>query len=285
MNNLPNAETLASDIDAFSRKQLADDPRSHLGASIIGDECKAKLWTSFRWLKQEEFDGRKLRLFERGKDEENKIVTLLKGIGFTVWQFDENGNQFGFSDCNGHFGGSIDGVAKLPEKYGFDEPMLLEFKTHSEKSFVDLKKKGVALSKPKHMAQMSVYGLKFDLRVALYVAVNKNTDELYFEFVELDYNLANVMLERANEIIYAREMPAKIAKVSTFYLCKMCPFSGICFREELPEKNCRSCVWAEPMENGGWICNNAYSEVNTIDKFRIKSGCKEWQPIVNNQST
>ncbi|WBF76730.1 hypothetical protein PSV3_00028 [Septimatrevirus PSV31] len=34
--------------------------------------------------------------------------------------------QYRISGVMGHFGGSLDGIARLPERYGIDEPVLLE---------------------------------------------------------------------------------------------------------------------------------------------------------------
>lgn len=48
---------IENDIDAACRAEFAEDPRTHLGASVIGDDCRAKAWNAFRWLKFEQFDG------------------------------------------------------------------------------------------------------------------------------------------------------------------------------------------------------------------------------------
>jgi len=49
---------IEEDIDAACRAEFAEDPRTHLGASIIGHDCQAYAWNTFRWLKFEAFDGR-----------------------------------------------------------------------------------------------------------------------------------------------------------------------------------------------------------------------------------
>ncbi len=60
---------------------------------------------------------------------------------------------------------------------------MLEFKTHSAKSFADLAAKGVEASKPQHVAQMQIYMHLTGITRALYVAVCKDTDALHIERV------------------------------------------------------------------------------------------------------
>ena len=69
------AKQILEDIEAYSIKTLTDDHRTHLGASIIGKECSREAWYIFRWVKFAAFDGRMLRLFDRGKKE--KLILLI----------------------------------------------------------------------------------------------------------------------------------------------------------------------------------------------------------------
>src|SRR6476661_7858189 len=88
------------DIEEFCKSEFAEDPRTHLGASIIGHDCKAYAWNTFRWLRFEEFSGRMLRLFNRGHEEEQRFVRWLVGAGFTVYETDPNtGKQFRIVGC------------------------------------------------------------------------------------------------------------------------------------------------------------------------------------------
>lgn len=279
---------IESDVEAYCRKASPAEHRSHLGASVIGDPCAAKAWNSFRWLKLEQHQGRMRRLFERGHLEESRFVKILKGIGFDVREFADDRKQFRVSGINGHFGGSLDGMAMPPARYSIDGPILLEFKTHNDKSFKALKKDGVRIAKPVHFAQMSAYGRAYSFRYGLYVAVNKDTDELHFEIIPLDWTLADDLFRKAEDIISSQSQPAKIAQTETYFACKYCHFSGVCFRGELPEKNCRSCKFAVPVEGGNWECVNPYfveqREPFTRDVLsaeRIATGCDHWQAIIN----
>lgn len=271
---------IKADIEEACVKLFTDEPRKHLGASIIGHDCLAYLWGTFRHLKQEKFEGRMLRLFNRGYLEEARFIKWLELIGFTCWETNpETGKQFQISGANGHFGGSLDGVFKAPDRYEIQDFLIWlgEFKTHGEKSFVKLKADGVCKAHPKHYRQMCSYGKAYNFRFGLYMAVNKNTDELHIEIVELDFKLAEDLFRKAENIIGSQTQPSKIAQSETYFECKYCNFKGICFHGEEPSKNCRSCANAYPTENASWTCglNN-----QQIPKTIIKEGCPSWQRII-----
>jgi hypothetical protein len=100
----------------------------------------------------------------------------------------------------GHFGGSLDGVAKgLPEAP--KTPAVLEFKTHNDKSFTDLVKNKVQASKPQHYDQMNIYMGLMELDRALYMAVNKNTDDLYTEWVHFVQDRFHQLMAKAEHLI------------------------------------------------------------------------------------
>ena len=71
---------IANLIDEHHASQ-PDEPRGHLGCSLLGHPCERWLWLSFRWAVKEKFQGRILRLFRRGNNEENIIISDLEAIG------------------------------------------------------------------------------------------------------------------------------------------------------------------------------------------------------------
>lgn len=250
------AAQILADIDAYCVKAYDDGHRKHLGASLIGHDCARHLYYVFRWAKKEVFTGRMQRLFNRGHREEARFVEWLRGVGFEVWDVNEDGSQFRVKAVRGHYGGSLDGINKPPARYRIGEPMLCEFKTSGTgASFTKLKEQGVALAKPRHFAQMSTYGKFYGFRFALYMCINKNDDDLHIEIVELDWRLAEDLVRKAEDIITARVPPAKLAENEAFYECKYCAFVGICHRGEAPERSCRSCQHSEAVEGGEWYCH------------------------------
>lgn len=286
---------MQADLDAACRAEFAEDPRKHLGASIIGGDCQAKAWLAFRWVHFEEFNGRMLRLFNRGHEEEFRFVRWLKLMGFQVWELDPNTQkQFRIKGAKGHFGGSLDAIFRAPPKYGIPFDLLGEFKTHSEDSFTKLAGKkltraeedagqvrsggqGVKLSKPMHYRQMCSYGRAYGFKYALYCAVNKNTDEIYFEIVELDWSQADDLFRKAESIVFARTMPPRIAQVPTYKDCKTCDLVEHCHKGKMPSKNCRSCRLAVPVDDGQWLCE---ARGLVIPDQVIPVGCPSWSRII-----
>lgn len=276
------ASQILKDLNEHTAEIYDDGHRKHLGASQIGDDCPRKLWYGFRWCltpnyvnaKGENHKGRMMRLFNRGHKEEIRFVEWLRGMGFEVTEFQPDGKtQFRITDVGGHYGGSLDGMVVLPQRYGNFPKMLLEFKTSSDKYFEKLKDEGVKLAKPTHYAQMCSYGERYDLHYALYMCVNKNTDEIHIEIVELDWKVSERMTQKAASIINSQVPPPKLSENSAYFQCKFCDFAGICHGNVPYEKNCRSCKFSAATDNKTWTC--AYFGV--IPEDFIAKGCDHWQ--------
>ena len=144
-----------------------------------------------------------LRLFETGKREEDRLVRDLRRTGATVLDTDpETGRQWQVTALGGHFGGSLDAVAigllEAPKTWH-----VVEFKTHSAKSFATLKKDGVERAKPRHWAQMQVYMHLAGITRAMYVAVCKDTDEIHIERIHADRGEGERLVARASRVINA----------------------------------------------------------------------------------
>ena len=244
--------TLSAIYAAYESSQ-GDGFRDHMGASLIGKPCARALWYDFRWVTPSHHSGRLLRLFETGQLEEARLVRNLRATGATVLEVDpETGRQFRVEAHGGHLGGSLDGVAigllEAPKTWH-----VLEFKTHSVKSFADLAAKGVAVSKPQHAAQMQVYMHLTGITRALYVAVCKDTDALHIERIEADKELAERLLDKAHRIIFAQHPPPRISEDPAWYECRMCAHHDVCHGGGGAAVTCRSCLHATPVD-GGWHC-------------------------------
>lgn len=265
-----------------------DDPyRSHLGASLMGNECGRAIWYSFRWATKPQFDGRMLRLFNRGHLEEGRFIAALLMIGVQVYQQDENGNQFRISGAAGHYGGSGDGVGVNIPDLAAGQYALLEFKTHNDKSFAAVEKDGVRASKYEHYVQMQQYMRKMGLPVALYCAVNKNNDAFYMELVKLDVALADQLIDRAEKIVWLHTAPDRLPNATAgWFKCKWCDHRDVCHMGAAPARNCRTCRYSWPTEAGGgqWVCSSpvvaAPQDAVPIDKATQLSGCSHYEQKV-----
>jgi hypothetical protein len=238
-------DTTIAAVFAAIERDADKQRRAHLGASILGRECRRALWYAFRWSDEQPTGGRIYRMFRRGLLEEEQFVADLRAAGLTVHDRDETGQQFRFLDVGGHVGGSMDGCAvglkEAPKTWH-----VLEFKTHSNKSFSDLQRNGVQKSKPEHYAQMQLYMHWSGMDRAYYLSVNKDNDDLYGERVHYDKDAAEKLIARANAIVTASEPLERISEKADYYLCRFCSARTVCHEKRIPAPSCRTCVHATP---------------------------------------
>lgn len=262
-------------IAAIEAAVAAAEPREQYGvvrASAIG-KCERFLWYRFRWADEPEaFEPRILRLFETGQLEEARMIAWLQGAGVAVQAVDpETGDQWEVIALAGHFKGHLDGVAigviEAPKT-----SHLLECKTHNAKSYAQLLRHGVAVSKPEHVAQMQVYMHLKGLTRALYLAKNKDTDELHAERVEYDVALATELLAKAERVIRTDRAPARIAEDPESFLCRFCSSRPICHLGAFALRNCRTCLHAAPELDGDarWRCARHKRDLTREDQ---EAGC------------
>jgi len=250
-----------------------DGFRNHLGASLIGKDCERALWYEFRWATSASFPGRVLRLFETGQLEEDRLVRNLRRIGATMLDRDpETGRQWRVEappeQGGRHFGGSLDGVALgLPEARKTWH--VVEFKTHGAKSFRQLAK-GVAVAKSQHWAQMQIYMHLMGLTRALYMAVCKDTDDLYTERVRHDRAAAEALLAKAGRIIEAQHPPARISEDPDFFQCRFCDHRALCHGGDFAPRHCRSCLHSTPVAGGRWHCAKWDKHLSSAEQ---RAGC------------
>jgi hypothetical protein len=256
MNALPDFEaTTRSQI--FRAYEKARDAYEPVGINVgdLGFECERSLWYSFRHASPAEIiEGRKLRIFDTGNREEERILDDLRAIGCIV-----RGGQERVTLVGGHVRGRIDGevigVIEAPHTVH-----IVECKSSNEKGFKEVQKQGVAKAKPLHYCQCQIYMHGRQLTRALYVCVNKNDDDLYIERIAYDQDYCERMLARAERIIKADDPPSKLHEDPTkpaAYVCGFCKHKGVCHDGAFPRRNCRTCLFSTAITTGdqaGWDC-------------------------------
>ncbi len=272
----PEQEVIRRIYSAIERESARPDLYlGRLGASFIGEECLRKIWLDWRGFAREQFDGRMLRLFETGHQQETRVVADLRRAGFAVWDKDEQGRQFEFSDPTGHFITKVDGVVKgVPEDE--EAPHTLEVKTHNKNSFSGLQKKGVAEAKPEHMAQMQVAMALNKTENALYVSVCKDDEQYHVERVQADKPGQKKLLDKILKLVDANLRPAGISDNPEGFPCKFCAMNAVCYGREQPLRHCRTCKMCTPVAGGKWACELNKSTL-TLDEQR--KGCEHWDPL------
>lgn len=250
----PRPSPTVEAIYAAYETDAGDGFRDHLGASLIGKECERALWFDFRWATAPAFPGRILRLFETGQLEEARLVRNLRRTGVTVLDVDpDTGRQWHVEALGGHFAGSLDAVAlglmEAPKTWH-----VVEFKTHGAKSFAELKRDGVRKAKPRHWAQMQVYMHLTGITRALYVAVCKDTDDLYMERIPADPAEGERLLARARRVIGSPRPPVRISDDPDWWQCRLCEHRAVCHEGAAAHVSCRTCLHATPVADGTWHC-------------------------------
>lgn len=246
-----------------------EPPRPHMGCSLIGDPCERKLWLSFRWAVVERFDGRILRLFRRGQHEESFVLADLERIGV---KFKPSAMQHRV-DFGSHVSGSLDGIILSGVPEAPKAAHVLEVKTHSAKSFAALKKDGVEKSKPLHFVQMQAYMHGTGIDRALYVAVNKDNDELHVERLHYQADVATYYIERAQRIALSDRMPPPLSTDASWWECKFCAAHEFCHGSRLTkEVNCRTCCHATATADSKWTCARYDNAEIPLDAQR--TGCE-----------
>ncbi len=267
--------TVAAIFAAYKRAGDAEQPRGYLGASSIGASCERALWYQFRFCCRPEFDGRMYRLFATGDLEEARFVADLRAIGCEVHDVGEDGQQFAVEALGGHFSGHMDGCALgIPEAHKTWH--VTEFKTHNAKSFAKLQKNGVKSAKPQHYAQMQVYMHLTGMTRAIYLARNKDTDDLYAERVHYDREYAESLIARAERIITTTTPPERIASRPDWYECQWCDAKKLCWGDPagpalpIPAINCRQCCHATPKMDGQarWECEKHRRSLSPADQTK-----------------
>lgn len=264
---------IAATIDTGSHVALSEYPfRWHLGASVIGRDCLRELVYGFRWFYAPQHPARLKRLFNRGHQEEDRVAQWLLFGGWNVETVDPlTDKQFRVSAVNGHFGGSFD--ARITHaRYNYT-PMLAEFKTHNDASFNKLRKDGIYKSKFEHHIQMNIYMHLQEIDYCVYIAVNKDNDDIFSDIVERDDKIAQKYIDRARMVITSTSLPPRISETPAYYKCKFCDFAPVCHNGEPAALNCRSCRYSVPAPNKKWVCRRFNVE---LDEETIKRGCDQW---------
>jgi len=225
-------------VDAgMQQARACETERQYLGASRLGVACERALQYEYAKAPIDSgrgLPGRMLRIFERGHVMEDCMVAWLRDAGFDLRTRKADGEQFGFSAVDGCLKGHVDGViVGGPEGFGY--PALWENKCLGAKSWRDLEKNGLAVSKPVYAAQVAVYQAYLELHEhpAVFTAINADSMEIYTELVPFDPALAQRMSDRAVKVITATQagelLPRSFSE-STHFECRMCTWQDRCWR-------------------------------------------------------
>jgi hypothetical protein len=233
---------------ALTVEHSKQSSRDYLGASRLGVSCNRALQFEYTDTPKDEdqnFTGKILRIFQAGHVFEELMIKWLRLTGINLITEKQNAKgtkeQFGFAVAGGKVKGHIDGViTSAPADLNFTFPMLWECKSLNDKSWKDVVKKGLFISKPIYAAQVAIYQAYMESQIegisknpALFTAINKDTAEIHFELVDFDQTLAQKTSDRAVMILQAteaHELLPRITTDSTHFECKFCPWQERCWK-------------------------------------------------------
>lgn len=280
---MTNELTLIAMKNVIEEKAAQEPPRPYLGASSIGEECLRKQWYQWRWFADPNFDADTLCRFDDGHRSEDIVADRLRAVeGIILATHNDEGDQYGFSDIEEHFKGHYDGII-----YGLKEdperPHLWEAKAVNQKSFdqfVKLKTEdeSTALEKwnPVYYAQAVVY-MYYQNTDRHYLTVSTaGSRDIASAFTDRNDEAAEWLICKAQEIICSPTEPLRAFKDPSFYKCKWCSFSEICWFDAEPKKTCRSCKYSKPIESGRWACELKDKVLSFDDQL---SGCQTWSRL------
>lgn len=284
MNGIERGKLLRDEIFAAYETKAQDRRPNSLRPSELGHECSRYLWYRFRWADEfETFPGRLLRLFDTGHSQEDRLVADLRRVGAEVYARDPDNpaEQIAMKLMGGHSKGYLDLIGGgVP--HSKHEWVLGECKSHNDKSFKALVKDGVEVAKPSHFAQMQIYMDQHGLEEGLYIAVNKNDDDIYCQFIDYNKRYADNLRSKAEMIVFREDAPQRVNNNPTYFKCKFCNAAPVCHGGELPSRSCRTCYAARPItekEQGDmqiskpeWMCEK-HGVVLDLDAQR--RGCED----------
>jgi hypothetical protein len=255
----PTKSTAKEIIKIWDRRNTPHRP--HMGCSLIGHPCDRHIWLSWRWAKAPAFPGRILRVFNTGQREEERLIQDLRDIGVEIFVTDgESNKQIAVSAHDGHLAGSVDGIGR-----GFVEApkswAVIECKTHNNKSYAKLQKEGVRAAKFQHYVQMQMYMGLLDIERAMYLAQNKDNDEIYSEWVHFDKDCFEQHLDRAKMLLEMTSPPQRLSEDPSWYECKWCDHYSLCHQDQIADVNCRTCAHSSPSAEGTWTCGQQRNEI------------------------
>ncbi len=273
MATLPDLSIKKADVivekiyEAYEAKAHSGG-NERMGASDLGGPCDRALWYSFRWASARSFEGRMLRLFGSGFAQESRLIEDLRNIGCTIQDVNpETGKQW--KATINRVVVKPDGILSgLPgsEKTSY----ILECKSSNEKNFKALLKDGLQKAKPDHWLQTQLEMRAFGLDRACYISVNKNDDSLYAERIEYNKQIAEAALARAERIGAMENPPERPYKDETFFICRFCPHSEICWNDKPAQPNCRTCLNSTSNPDGSWECAKWETTLSYLEQ---QEGC------------
>lgn len=226
---------LIEKIDEYVKGQIRVTPCHSNRASDLGHPCDRYL--VFRRLRWEEASPPSLPLqyiFNEGNLHEGAVLRLLQDAGFTIIQ-QQRDYEWKEYKITAH----LDGKLLLDDYNGGDIPRSVPLEVKSMSPFIWVKIHTTADLRDSHMphlakyiGQLQTYMLLSNSEEAVLLLKNKSTGQLKELWMELDYEYAESLVQKAvriNGYVDRQEVPPPVPWTES--LCGRCPFNAICANE------------------------------------------------------
>lgn len=280
INHAPDQDpTLLAADRALEEREAANKRREYLGMSQIGDDCDRLLFYSFRWAFTERYDAATLKRFLDGhasEDVQADRLRLAPGIQLDT-KHPVTGQQFRYTDHNGHFSGHCDGkitgIIQAPKK-----KHIWEAKAVGDKKLAEFRKIKSELGEKETLKK---WNMVYYVQAQLYMHY-EGTDRHYLTVsspgvrdwdscrTEYDRDFAIKQRDRAARIIASSEPLERVSSDPNWWKCRFCAAKDICHNDGIPDRSCRTCLHSTPSDNGKWHCER-WGKILTYDE-QI-SGC------------
>lgn len=238
-------------------------PRSYLGMSQIGHACDRNLWYSLRWVKQNRMTATGLRNVQDGFAGEDVMAARLRMVeGIELHTSDpskNDGSQIEVKACNGHVSGHLDGAI-----HGIKETSdwcVWEHKQVGEKKFKQLQKliekdpvTALAEWDSIYFAQAHLYMGHTKMHSHFLTVASAGGRDIISVITSFDVAVFERLMEKAQRIVDASELPPRIGANAEDFACKWCNHISVCHGTETPQVNCRTCAHSTPVKDAQWSC-------------------------------
>jgi hypothetical protein len=242
--------------------------RNYLGMSEIGEDCWRMLWYRFRNVLTEHLTLKSILAIEDGYKQEDIMADRLRKVPGVVLETinPDTGDQFAFKLFGGHFRGHCDGrikgileAPKTPHVWENKAVKLEKFKKLKDLILTVGEKSALEKWDSTYFAQAQIY-MDSEKFTRHYLTVEAPGGRDYTS-CRTEYNgrVALALKAKAEAIIKADRPPQRLSENRTFYKCGWCRMKEICFDNKVPDVNCRTCAFSEPVLNdktneGTWHC-------------------------------
>lgn len=261
----------------------ADQKQSKsLSPSMLNHPCHRHVFYQFRWASNPvTHSPQTLRIFNRGHRDESQLIQWLQQAGIVVQHVD-NGNQIGYDEYNGHVKGFVDGILIIN-----DDHYILECKSINVSTFKVIKNDGLKIGKLEHYLQVQLYMYFMKLPKAIYIAVNKNNDELHIEEIDYDEDSIRNTIGLTAQLLFTNEIPPQAHSHPQGYICQRfggCPHINTCFGVDKPLQTCRSCIHGSPytesdITKNSWHCKKHNINIPLEEQTTKATSCPDYSRL------